>query len=225
MLYLSALFGLVYKDLRIELRGRETVGSILMLAAVMLVAFHFALGESTSEQPSVSVGALWVSLLFAAVLGQSRTFLLEREGGCLVGLMLTPADRSAIYLAKVAVNLLFLLAVEAVIVPLFIVLYGVPLGARPVEAAALFLGASVGLTVVGTLVSSLGLSGRNRELLLPILPFPLLMPVLIGAVEGTVSLVPGASTEPLGTWLRLIVLYDVLFLAVSVMLFDFALSD
>jgi heme exporter protein B len=159
------------------------------------------------------------------VLGQGRTFMAEREGGCLTALMLTPADRSAIYLAKVLVNLMFLAAVELLLVPFFVVLYDVPVLARPLEALGLLAAASLGLTVVGTLVSSLGLSSRNRELLLPILLFPLLIPVLIGAVEGTVALLPDNQGEPLWTWLRLILGYDVLFLALSVMLFDFALSD
>lgn len=224
-LFLQAFWGLVHKDLRIELRGRETVGSVLMLALVLLVVFHFALAEEASGRPTVGVAALWVSLLFAAVLGQSRTFVAEREGGCLTGLLLTPADRSAIYLAKVVVNLIFLAVVELLLIPSFLVLYEVPLLDRPWEGLGLLAAASVGLTVVGTLVSSLGLSSRNRELLLPILLFPLLLPVLIAAVEGTAALLPASEGEPPWTWLRLLIGYDILFLAVSVMLFDSALGE
>src|SRR5262249_54254815 len=155
------------------LRGRETVGSVLVLGAVLLVVFHFAFGEAASEQPALGIGALWVSLCFAAVLGQSRTFVAERDGGCLTSLLLTPADRSAIYLAKVLVIFIFLVAVELLLVPFFLVLYNVPLLDRPLTGLALLALPSLGLTIVGTLCSSLGLSSRNRELLLPILLFPL----------------------------------------------------
>jgi heme exporter protein B len=225
MLYLRAIHGLIDKDLRLELRGRETVGSVLVLAVLMLIVFHFALSEGLGDKPAVAVGAFWVALLFGAVLGQSRTFVAEREGGCLTALLLTPADRSAIYLGKVLVNLAFLGVVELLLVPFFLMLYDVPVPEQPGKALAVLFLASVGLTVVGTLVSSLGLNNRNRELLLPILLMPLLLPVLIGAVEGTASLLPNAEGEPVWTWLRLLIGYDVLFLAVSVMLFDFALGE
>jgi heme exporter protein B len=225
MLYLRAFLGLVHKDLRVELRGRETVGSVLVLAAVLLVVFHFAFGEAPAERPALGIGALWVSLCFAAVLGQSRTFMSEREGGCLTALLLTPADRSAIYLAKVLVNLIFLAIVELLLVPFFLLLYDVPLLEKAGTGLLLLLLASLGLTTVGTLCSSLGLSSRNRELLLPILLFPLLLPVLIAAVEGSVALLPGSEGEPAWTWLRLLAGYDIVFLAVSVMLFDFALGE
>jgi heme exporter protein B len=225
MLYLRAFFGLVHKDLRIELRGRETVGSVVVLGAVLLVVFHFAFGEATSETPALGIGALWVSLCFAAVLGQSRTFVSEREGGCLTGLLLTPADRSAIYLAKVVVNMIFLVVVELLLLPFFLVLYEVPYVDRPLTGVALLLLSSLGLTIVGTMCSSLGLSSRNRELLLPILLLPLLLPVLIAAVEGTVALLPDAEGEPPWTWLRVLAGYDVIFLSVSTMLFDFALGE
>ncbi len=196
-----------------------------MILLVVLIIFHFALAEQVEQNPQLAAGAFWVALFFAAVLGQSRTFVAERERGCLTGLILTPADRSAIYVAKVIVNLLFIGLVEVSIIPLFALLYQLPQIARPGQWFLLLVSVTLGLSIVGTLLSSLGLSARNRELLFPILLFPLLVPILISAVEGTVALLPDGDLATSGVWLRLVIGYDIVFFSLSIMLFDFALGE
>jgi heme exporter protein B len=221
-----AVAALVRKDLRVELRTGEAVPSMLLFSFSTFVLFHFAL-DRRSVEGDLAAGVLWVTLLFAAVLGMGRLFVAEREQGGFDGFLLAPVDRTALLVAKAAVLLLFLAAVELVAVPAFAILLlePTPWDAVP-ELVGVLLLADVGVAVVGTLVGALGVQTRARELIVPILALPLMIPVAIAAARATSPLLAeaGAAAVP-GRWLAVLALYDLVFGLLAYAVFDFLLEE
>jgi heme exporter protein B len=221
-----AVGAVVRKDLRIELRTGEAVPAMLLFSVSTFVLFHFAL-DRRSVEGDLAAGVLWVTLLFAAVLGMVRLFVGEREQGGFDGFLLAPVDRTALLVAKAAVLFCFLVAVELVAVPAFAILL---LGPAPWEAVpelvAVLLLADVGVAVVGTLIGALGVQTRTRELIVPILALPLMIPVVIAAARATSPLLAeaGAGAVP-GRWLAVLALYDLVFGLLAYAVFDFLLED
>jgi heme exporter protein B len=217
---------LVRKDLRLELRTRESVPAMLMFSVSTFVLFHFGLDRDRLAG-DLAAGVLWVTLLFAAVLGMNRLFVAEREQGGFDGFLLAPVDRTALFLAKAAVLLAFLAAVELAAVPAFAVLLLGPsaVDALPELLAVLVL-ADVGIAVVGTLVGALAVQTRARDLIVPLLALPLLLPVVIAAAQATAPLFAEAGAEALpGRWLLVLGLYDGVFGLLAFGVFDFLLED
>jgi heme exporter protein B len=217
---------LVGKDLRIELRTGEAVPAMLLFSLSTFVLFHFAL-DRRSVEGDLAAGVLWMTLLFAAVLGMVRLFVGEREQGGFDGFLLAPVDRTALLVAKTAVLFCFLVAVELIAVPAFAVLLlgPAPWGAIP-ELVAVLLLADAGVAVVGTLIGALGIQTRTRELIVPILALPLMIPVAIAAARATSPLLAeaGAGAVP-GRWLAVLALYDLVFGLLAYAVFDFLLED
>ncbi|MEA2291732.1 MAG: heme exporter protein [Solirubrobacteraceae bacterium] len=223
---MRAVGAIVRKDLRVELRTGEAVPTMVLFSLSTFVLFHFALARDTVEG-ELAAGVLWVTLLFAAVLAIGRLFVAEREQGGFDGFLLAPVDPTAMLLAKAIVLFVFLAAVELVAVPAFaILLLGPsPWGALP-ELAAVLLLADVGIAVIGTLVGALGAQARARELIVPIMSLPLLIPVAIAAARATSPLLlqAGAAGLP-GRWVAVLALYDLVFGLVALAIFDFLLED
>jgi heme exporter protein B len=221
-----AVAAIARKDLLVELRTGEAVPTMVLFSLSTFVLFHFALNRDTVEG-ELAAGVLWVTLLFAAVLAIGRLFVAEREQGGFDGFLLAPVDRTAMLVAKAAVLLVFLVAVEIVAVPAFaILLLGPsPWGALPELAAVLAL-ADVGVAVIGTLVGALGVQARARELIVPIMTLPLLIPVAIAAARATSPLLleAGAAGLP-GRWVAVLALYDLVFGLVALAIFDFLLEE
>jgi heme exporter protein B len=221
-----AVEAVVRKDLRVELRTGEAVPAMLLFSVSTFVLFHFAL-DRRSVEGELAAGVLWVTLLFAAVLGMTRLFVAEREQGGFDGFLLAPVDRTALLVAKASVLFCFLAAVELVAVPAFaILLLGpAPWDAVPELVAVLVL-ADIGVAVVGTLVGALGVQGRTRELIVPILALPLMIPVAIAAARATSPLLAeaGAAAVP-GRWLLVLALYDLVFGLLAYAVFDFLLEE
>ena len=217
---------IVRKDLLVELRTGEAVPTMVLFSLSTFVLFHFALERDTVAGELAS-GVLWVTLLFAAVLAIGRLFVAEREQGGFDGFLLAPVDPTSMFVAKAAVLLVFLVAVEIVAVPAFaILLLGPsPWGALPELALVLVL-ADVGVAIIGTLVGALGVQARARELIVPIITLPLLIPVVIAAARATSPLLleGGAAALP-GRWLGVLALYDLVFGLVALAIFDFLLED
>jgi heme exporter protein B len=221
-----AVGALVRKDLRIELRTGEAVPAMLLFSVSTFVLFHFAL-DRRSVEGELAAGVLWVTLLFAAVLGMVRLFVAEREQGGFDGFMLAPVDRTSLFVAKAAVLFCFLAAVELAAVPAFaILLLGpAPWGAVPELVAVLVL-ADVGIAVVGTLIGALGIQTRARELIVPILALPLMIPLAIAASRATSPLLLEAGAEAVpGSWLLVLGLYDLVFGLLAFAVFDFLLEE
>lgn len=205
-----------------ELRTKELFNSMFLFAVLSLIIFNFAFAGTMPK--SVLAGALWIAFLFASVLGLNRSFVKELDKGCMEGLLLAPCERSAIYFGKFLGNLVFLLFVEAVSLPLVSVFFDrSDILSRPLELAGVLLLGSVAISSVGTILSAITANTKTRELLLPILLFPLMIPVIIAAVEITAFIL-----EPKGTvaqWLRLLVVYDIIFLLVPYILFDYVVEE
>jgi heme exporter protein B len=190
------------------------------------VLFHFGL-DRDSLDGSLASGVLWVTLLLAAVIGVSRLFASEREQGGIDALLLAPVDHTALFVAKAVVLFLFLVAVELVAVPAFaFLLLGPGLGGALPELLAILLLGDLGIAAVGALVAALAAETRARELIVPLLLLPLLAPVLIACAEATEPLLRlNQAPEDLGRWLGLLTLYDVVFVLLSVAVFDYLLED
>jgi heme exporter protein B len=216
----------VRKDLRVELRTGEAVPAMLLFSISTFVLFHFAL-DRASVEGDLAAGVLWVTLLFAAVLGMGRLFVAEREQGGFDGFLLAPVDRTSLFVAKATVLFSFLAAVELAAVPAFAILLlePSPWPAVP-ELLLVLLLANLGVAVIGTLVGALGIQTRARELIVPILALPLMIPLAIAAARATSPLLLEAGAEALpGRWLLVLGLYDLVFGLVAFAVFDFLLED
>ena len=223
---IAAARAILHKDLLLELRTKESVPAMALFSVTVFVLFHFGL-DRNSIDGSLASGVLWVTLLLAAVIGVVRLFAAEREQGGIDGLLLAPVDRTALFVAKACALFVFLVALEVVALPAFALLLLGPalLDAMP-ELLLVLLLADIGLAAVGALVAALASESRARELIVPILLLPLLVPLLIAAAQATEPLLrPEAVTEDLGRWLGVLSLYDVVFLLLSVGVFDYLLED
>ncbi|MFQ5693667.1 MAG: heme exporter protein CcmB [Nitrospinota bacterium] len=223
--YLSHVGAIVWKDVLSEYRSREVVTTMVVFALLVIVLFQFAFEVGERVKASVGSGVLWTAFLFSAVLGMNRTFALEKEEDCIQGLLLSPVDRGAIFLGKLIANLIFLLVVEAVGLPLFGVLYDFPLQTLWLGVGPVVLVATVGLATVGTLFAAVAVNTKAREVMLPLLLFPVAIPVVIGATGATTQVLAGASPGEVGVWYRLLFVYDVVFLIISLWLADYVLEE
>lgn len=214
----------VWKDLMIEGRSKETLNALFFFSLLLIFVFQFALGPDRERLASALPGLLWLGFILSGLLGLGRTFVLERENDCWDGLRLAPGDKSAIYLGKLAGNLLLMLLVETILLALFATLFNVDVGrAIPGLALVIALG-TIGLAAVGTLFAAMTAHVRARELLFPVLLLPVQVPVLLGAVNATEAVLLG---EPLGSvahWLKLLAAADVIYVAIGVLTFDFVLE-
>lgn len=219
------LRALIWKDLLVEARGRETILAGAVFALLILVIFNFAFDLRVSDVAAVAPGVLWVTVTFAGVLSLGRAFARERDRRTLDGLLLAPIDRSALYLAKVITSVASMLVVEVVAVPAFIGLFNLVVD-LPLLVLALVLG-TLGLAGVGTLFAAIAAHTRAREVLLPLLLFPIQVPVILATVKSTGAAirVPGLDAPDVGQWLGLLIAFDGLFLGLSVLLFDYAIEE
>jgi heme exporter protein B len=221
--YLRSIGAIVWKDLVAELRSREMLGAMLVFALLVILIFNFALELDIRTRETVTSGVLWVTFAFAGTLGLNRSMAVEKDRGCLDGLLLVPVDRSAIYFGKVIGNLVFMLIVEAIVLPLYSVLYNINLF-QPGLLAVILLG-SIGYVAVGTLLSSMAVHARTRDVLLPILLFPVVLPVLVPAVKASNGFLQGFEMAEIWPWLNLLIVYDVIFIAIAFMVFDYVVEE
>jgi heme exporter protein B len=223
---IGAARAILRKDLRMEWRTKESVPAMTLFTITVYVLFHFGLDRDTLDG-ELAAGVLWVTLLLASVIGVSRLFAAEREQGGIDALLLAPVDRTSLFLAKASALFLFLTAVEIVAVPAFaLLLLGPGLGAALPELLLILALGNLGLAAVGALVAALAAETRARELIVPLLLLPLVVPLLIACTQATEPLLrQDGGPEELGRWLALLTLYDVVFVLLSVAVFDFLLED
>jgi heme exporter protein B len=210
--YFADVVTLARKDLRLELRARDTLPAMLLFVVSTLVVFHFVLPDGSSDL--AAKGVLWVAILFTALLGLARAFVAEREEDVLDGLVLAPSDRSAIWLGKALALLVFLAAAEVVALPAFAAFFA-HLGGATIAAVAL---ADVGICAVGTLLAGMAVASRARELLLPLLFLPLAIPIVVGGVGASVVDSPGR-------YLGFLALYDLIFALVAWASFEYVVTE
>jgi heme exporter protein B len=219
--FTSGVASLLWKDLLTEWRRRELVASLVVFSLLVLLVFDFAFDLRSAEVPAAAPGILWVTFIFSGVLSLNSAFSAEKDRGTLEGLLLAPVDRGAIYLAKLLSSFVFMLAVELVALLVFGALFNVP--ANLPSLAAVVLAGTLGFATVGTLFAGVAANTRAREIFLPVLLFPISVPVIIGSVKAT-ALAFGGPDDGY-PWLGLILAFDAIFLAVSFALFEFVIED
>jgi heme exporter protein B len=223
--FLRAVGAVTWKDLSAELRSRELISAMLVFALLVILIFNFALDldPAARREPTITAGVLWVIFVFAGTLGLNRSMAVEKDRGCMDGLLLAPVDRSAIYFGKVLGNLIFMLMVEIIVLPIYSLLYNVNLF-NPGLLLVILLG-SIGYVAVGTLLSAMAVQARTRDILLPILLFPVVLPVILAAVKASTGFLDGSEMEVIRPWLNLLIAYDIIFSAVAFMVFDYVVEE
>ena len=221
--FLRAVLAIFWKDLAAERRSRELISAMLVFALLVILIFNFALELDARMRAAVTSGVLWVTFTFAGTLGLNRSMAVEKDRGCLDGLLLAPVDRTAIYFGKALANLVFMLLVAAIVLPVYSVLYNQNLF-QPGLLLVVLLG-SLGYVNVGTLLASMAVQARTRDILLPILLFPVVIPLVVAAVKASSGFLQGLPMEEIWPWLNLIIVFDVVFTAVSFMVFDFVVEE
>jgi len=219
---LMKVWTLVLKDLSLEKRSREMLSSMFIFALLVVLVFSFSFDLRVEEVGEVAPGVLWVAITFAGMLGLARSFVLERDQGCLDGLLLCPVDRSLLYLGKMISNLAFISLTELAVLPLCFALFNLPF--HLLLLPILFLG-TIGFSAVGTIVSAMTVHARAREVMLPILLFPLVLPVLIAAVKLTGGVLDGQPWVEIRNWMELLVGFDVIFMVISYLAFEYVIEE
>ncbi len=220
---LKATFAIVRKDLAAEFRSFELVSAMLVFSLLVIIIFNFALELDIKVREAANAGILWTTFAFAGTLGLNRSMSVEKDRGCMDGLLLAPVDRSAIYFGKALSNLAFMIVVEAIVIPVYSMLYNVNL--FRLDLLAVILLGSIGYAAVGTLLAAMSVQTRMREVLLPILLFPVAIPVLLAAVKCSSGLLAGDAFSEILTPFNLLLVYDVIFIAIAFMTFDFVVEE
>jgi heme exporter protein CcmB len=214
------------KDLTIEMRSREILYTTLFFAVSCVLVFSFGFVKEGRPLEDAAAGILWIAIAFAGTLALGRAFERERANETLHALMLAPSDRPAIYLGKLAGIVALLGAVELVLVPLVALLFQSPLLAHPGWLAALLLSGTVGFAAVGTLFAAMLVRARSRDVLLPVLLYPITVPVIIAGVRGTAALLQPAGVDPMArAWVAMLVFFDVVFVTLSLWTFDAVMTE
>ncbi len=223
MTFWRKALAITWKDALSEARTREIVSSVLVFTILVIVIFNFAFGGSADTMTLVAPGILWVTFAFAGVLSLTRSFIPEKEEGCLEGMMVSPVGRDVIYVGKMLGSLLFMVVIEAIALPIFALLFN--LNVLLPELIVITLLTTVGFVAVGTLFSALAVNTKAREMVLPILFFPIVTPILIAAVNASQLVLAGESWSAISQWLGIIVAFDVIFLAISFLIFSFVVEE
>jgi heme exporter protein B len=212
------------KDLTAEWRTRANFNAVTFFGALMLLLFGFALGPDVDALRRAAPGIVWLTVLFSGVLTFNRSYQMELDNDALDTLLTYPGDRRAIFLGKLAANLIFVLLVEVVIVALTVVLYDVPLGTSFPELALVLLLGTFGFVTLGTFYSALSSRSRAREVLLPLLLFPMLVPLLIAAAQATGALLAGDAMGDARAWAGALAAFDVIFFVASLYAFEYVIA-
>ncbi|HDP98956.1 MAG TPA: hypothetical protein ENN22_07230 [bacterium] len=222
---LSPILTIAWKDVLSEFRSRETLSAMLIFCLIVVVIFNFVFEPGSEIVREMIGGILWVAITFAGILGLNRSFIYEVDQGCLLGLLLCPVDPHVIYYGKMLGNLLFMLILEIIILPLMVVFFNLNIFHILLPLwVILFLG-TLGFSAVGTLLSAISVNTRAREILLPVLLFPIAIPILLAAVKSTSQLInSGQFTETLA-WIKILAGFDIIFLVLSGLLFEYVVED
>lgn len=220
MRLLNATLAIAWKDVRLEIRSRDTVVSALIFGLIVVVVFNFGLNRTPGSLAPVAPGLLWVAYGFVGVLAMNRAFAREQEQGALDGLLAAPVSRDAVFLGKMLGTLAFMLVIEVVLLPVFAVMLDLP--ALSATLGLIILLATIGFATVGTFFAAIAAQTRSREILLPVLFFPVIVPVIIAAVEATALVLQGGPMQTVWTrWLPLLVVFDALFLVICPWIFGY----
>jgi heme exporter protein B len=219
------IIAILYKDIIIELRTKELLSAMFTFAILLLVIFNFAFSLSTELIKFAAPAILWVSFTFAGVLGLSRSFAIEKEGNSIMGLLLTPVDRSVLFFGKMLGNFIFVIIVELIILPLFSLFFNFSFTDIILPLLLVIILGTIGFVSVGTLFSAVALNTKLREVLLPILLFPIVIPVIISSVKLTGSILEGDSILFNDSALQILISFDLIFIAACAVTFEYVLEE
>jgi heme exporter protein B len=218
------IYWLLWKDLLLEIRRRESLISMFFFGVVLLFLFHFSFEISRERVAEMTPGLLWLAFTFTGTLGLNQLFQVEREGQCMEALLLSPMDRGALYLAKVLFNFTTMLLVEVVVFPLFWILFNLEVWRLLPSLFLVALLGTIGFCAMGTIFSALTLKARGRELLLPLILFPCIIPVFLGTIKAMEIILQEGNFQELLPWLRLLTGFDVIFLTIGFLLFEWVIE-
>lgn len=223
MMFWGKVLAIVRKDTISELRTKEVVSSVLVFTILIIIIFNFAFSANHELVKSMAPGILWATFAFAGVLSLNRAFVAEKEQGCLEGLMVCPISRDVIYVGKMVTSLLFMLIIEMVTLPIFTLLFNV--NVISLQLIAIVILATIGFVAVGTLFSAIAINTRARELVLPILFLPVVVPVVISAVKASGLAIAGVPWSQLYSWLLILLSFDVIFITLSYLIFNHVIEE
>lgn len=222
---LQPILTIAGKDILSEFRSRETISSMLIFCLIVVVIFNFMFEPGSNLVREMAPGILWVAITFAGILGLNRSFIYEVDQGCLLGLLLCPVDHYLLYLGKMIGNFFFMVIMEIIILPLMIVFFNLDLlNIMLPLLLVMFLG-TLGFAAVGTLLSAISVNTRAREILLPILLFPIAIPILLAAVKATGALINDVTFASAAPWIKILTGFDIIFLVISSLLFEYVVED
>ena len=225
MALLKQTFLLLRKDLRLELRRRDSLLTMFFFGTLLLFVFHFAFDLAPDRVAEMAPALLWLAFLFTGTLGLAQLFQAERDNHCLDALLMSPLDRGALFLAKTGFNLVLMLLVEIVVMPLFWILFNLnSWNLLPQLFLVTFLG-TVGFCVLGTIMAAITLKARARELLLPLILFPLMIPIILATIRCMENVLRTGELGDALPWLRLLLGFDVIFLTLGVLIFDWVIES
>ena len=213
---LIAIKTMVWKDLLLELKSKDVIISIVSFALLALVIFNFAFGSSSQLASLIAPGAIWVSITFVGVIGLNRLFVIEHDQGSIVGLLLTPVSRDSIYFGKMLSMFVFLTISEIILLPIYAILFNTSI-THPIFLLIVVLG-TIGFASLGTLFSAMAVNTRSREIMLPVMFLPIVMPILIGSVVASANILDGGGWSDAARGIHIIIVFDVLSLVVSLSL-------
>ncbi len=222
---LKQIITIVQKDLILEMRSKEIIVSMLVFSLIVVAVFNFIFDPGSEQIRTTAPGILWIAIIFASNLGLSRSFAREHENAHMQGILLCPVDRSLLYVAKVIGNIIFITIVEIISLPVMVVLFDLNLqGVLPLLLLTLFLG-TLGFAGVGTLFSTISANTKSREVMLPILLFPVTIPIILAASKSTSYLLAGREISQIWSWMRILIIFDVIFLVVCFLLYEYVLEE
>lgn len=221
--FLQTVLAILRKDLRAELRSRELVSSMALFALLSILIFSFALELDREARESAISGVLWVTVIYASTIGLNRSMAMEREQANLDGMLIAPVDRTAIFVGKLVGNFIFTAVVGCILLPVMTILYNKTL--LTIDIFTILLLGTLGFSTVGTLLATMTVQTRARESLLPIAMLPITLPMMLAAVRATTSILSATPQEEGVTWLQILVVVDLVYLAASFLLFEFVVEE
>jgi heme exporter protein B len=216
---------IIWKDLTAERRSKANFNAVVFFAALTLLMFGFSLNADPDTMKKVAGGVIWLTILFSGVLAFNRSYEQELEGGALDTLLLYPGERRSIFLGKFLANLGFVFMVEVIMVPVATLMYALPTGNSPLKLLSVLALGTIGFVALGTFYAAMASRIRAREVLLPLLLFPMLVPLLVGAVQATTAIMNKDLLNSSGSWIRLLLVFDLIFLVACVLAFDYVIEE
>ena len=214
---------ITWKDVLSEIRTREIISSVLLFSILVVVIMNFAFSGGREEILPIAPGILWITFSFAGIISLNHSFMMEKQESCIEGLLVCPVSREMIYTGKMTGNLIFMLIIELITMPVFSVLFNISVF-QPEVVLIVFL-TTVGFASVGTLFSAMAVNTRAKEMVLPILFFPVVAPLIISAVNATGVILNGDSWSGINSWLIMIIAFDVVFLVTSYLIFGYIIEE